>query len=564
MTRRLLPLAAVLLAAPARATHDPLTTATVVVGGFEQDGFQATGVFGDVKVDDLLDDIASLVNLPTSNDAANLELPNVVTATEYYGDTAPAYYDAQDDAELAQVTALWGGGVPRYALIVAKFARHVMDISGATQVNMVSASFGSLVVRWMIEKDVEGLASQAKIARWMSAEGLLAGSWPASQPELIELWELAQVPSTDVNHMKYDWLAANLHDPRTDTDDPDYANILLGTFGSTDDHLNNRALTTAMVAAGEFQANDGVQGLDDTYFHNLGAGSKLEGKAPLRSIYHDDHYGLENSQGAWAQLALFLTKSRRVTITMTRAQVNDIHENIFLRPAEVVFESAVFSPFVGTWGILDPISQQEFEGAGLPIHSYTSNGQSKSLTQVIFDGMVAPEETALNVQLGATEIDLELRYEVTETFVEPFLTNLGAASLTVPIGGPGTYTIAAADWNCDLTVGIHEYAFDVPTSIAGVQTPSPSIARLRSVPNPARAFVQIMMDGPRETDPNAPATLRVLDAAGRVVRTIRGTAGQRFVWDARDARRLPVPGGVYFTDLRAAKLRAQGKCTLLR
>src|SRR5262245_61771330 len=130
MSRWLLPLVVFLLSAPAHASHDPARTATIVVGGFEQDGSQQSGVFGDVKVDTLLDDIAALVSLPTSNDPANLDLPNVVTATQYYGDQAPAYYDAQDLADLAQVTAVWGGGVPRYALIVAKFARWLMERSG--------------------------------------------------------------------------------------------------------------------------------------------------------------------------------------------------------------------------------------------------------------------------------------------------------------------------------------------------------------------------------------------------------------------------------------------------
>src|SRR5205814_2368669 len=92
--------------------------------------------------------VAAFAGLPILGDADGAPPPNVVAGTTYYGDTPPPYYSAADLAEIDQVTAQWGGGVPRYALIVAKYARHVLEISGARQVNFVSVSFGSLIVRW--------------------------------------------------------------------------------------------------------------------------------------------------------------------------------------------------------------------------------------------------------------------------------------------------------------------------------------------------------------------------------------------------------------------------------
>lgn len=565
MKRLVLTLATLWVAVPAWASHDPSRTVTIVVGGFEQDGVAAGGVFGDVRVEALLDEIASLVDLPTTNDPANLNLPNVVTSTQYYGDTAPSYYDVQDHAELAQTTALWGGGVPRYALIVAKFARYMRERSGASQVNFVSASFGSLIVRWLIEKDLEGLAGQGKVARWVSAEGLVAGSWPASQPNLIDLWELVQVPSIDVDHMTYGWVEANLRSPRTDADDPKYGHILMAQMGSTEDHLNQRALTAAMLAADEFQANDGVQGFEDTYFHTLGASAKLEGLPPLRSSYHDDHYSLETDRGAWAQVALFLTQSRRVTITMTRAQVSDIHEGVLFRPAEIVFDSAIYAPSVAGWGISEPLSRQALDGASVPIRLFSSNGQNKFFSQVLFDGMVSPEETELELQLGATEIDLELRYGVVETVTQPFLTDLGGGTLSVPVGQPGTYTFQAGSWNCDLTVALHQYAFSVPTDVMTSEGSAPPLRMaLRIVPNPSRSAVRILTEGTGGRENAGPAILRIVDAAGRLVGRLESQAGQPLVWDHRDAAGHLLPPGVYFYDLEMSGQRVQAKGTLLR
>lgn len=135
-------------------------TATVVVGGYSSDGWTDTGVFGIDVQDDTVDGIASAVGPPYMGVPGGLDQPNVVTMAEFYGDTPPAYYTAADIAELAAVTALWGGGLPRYALIQAKFIRHVLERTGAEQVNVVGASLGAAISRYMLETDVEGLMSE--------------------------------------------------------------------------------------------------------------------------------------------------------------------------------------------------------------------------------------------------------------------------------------------------------------------------------------------------------------------------------------------------------------------
>ena len=222
---------------PAWASHDPNRTATIYVDGFHPEGAARTGVYGAETADPLLDRIAALMDFPTSSQPGALLLPNVITTAPYYGDTPPDYYTAQDVADVDAITQAWGGGVPRYALIVAKYSRHVLDLSGADQVNFVSASFGSLIVRWLIEKNVEGLAGDGRIARWLTIEGLVAGSWAASQEDLVGLMEFVQAPSVDVGQMRYAWVEQNLHTPRTQTDNLLFAGILIGQFGSTEDRL---------------------------------------------------------------------------------------------------------------------------------------------------------------------------------------------------------------------------------------------------------------------------------------------------------------------------------------
>ena len=143
-------------------THDPNVTVTIFVHGFSSDGASSEGVFGIDDTDPLLITMGQMAGLPAFDGSTPPSAPNVIAATRYYGDTPPPYYSAQDHAELAAVTAAWGGGYPRYALIVAKYARDLMERTGAQQVNFVSASGGTLVTRWLIEKDSDGLAGDGQ------------------------------------------------------------------------------------------------------------------------------------------------------------------------------------------------------------------------------------------------------------------------------------------------------------------------------------------------------------------------------------------------------------------
>jgi hypothetical protein len=554
---------------PSWASHDPNRTATIYVDGFHPDGADRTGVYGAETADPLLDRIAALMDFPTSSQPGALLLPNVITTAPYYGDTPPDYYTAQDVADVDAITQAWGGGVPRYALIVAKYARHVLDLSGAEQVNFVSASFGSLIVRWLIEKNVEGLAGEARIARWLTIEGLVAGSWAASQEDLVGLMEFVQAPSVDVGQMRYAWVEQNLHLPRTQTDNPLYAGILIGQFGSTEDRLYNQALTGAMLARGPFQPNDGLQGLWDATFHDVAPAARFLGRPPTLSIFHDTHYGIRDDDAAAAQALLFCTQSRRVTITMTRARVDHIHESrTFLldwRPAEIVFESRVRSPAIAArWGITGPVCTLTLEGAAPLIRRYSRDGDVQTFTQVLFDDFVLSTESVLDLELWAEEIDLDLRYGVTEAVSAPYYDPLGGGTLSVPVQQPGSYSFQSPEWSCDLNVQVYDYPFQLPVSVG--ENLLPRRPTLQVGPNPFSSRVRLLVRGPNGLEaPGSmqPATLSIYDAAGRLVQRMSGRLGDGFEWDGRDADGRRLPAGVYFHRLATPVGTLTGKSQLV-
>ena len=133
--------AAIAAATPAVAAHDPAVTATIFVHGFAANGASRTGTYGeDVPLAPEAADLIALAGLPALG--SEPPPPNVVASTTYYGDAAPGYYSGSDIEDIRAITALHGGGVPRYAHIVAKYARHLLERTGAQQVNFVSGSFG--------------------------------------------------------------------------------------------------------------------------------------------------------------------------------------------------------------------------------------------------------------------------------------------------------------------------------------------------------------------------------------------------------------------------------------
>jgi len=209
----------------ATPSYDPATTVVVYVHGFDPDGFHAMGVFGDDLWHEDLGRLAAVLRQPTWQDDPTA--PNQVGATTYYGDTPPGWYTDADRAADSSAAA----GMPRYALRVARYIRHVLErVPAATAVNILSASMGTEVARYLIEHDLLSLASEQKITRWGQLVGVTAGNWAASHaPDL-----LTRTASPDVEQMSYEWVNANISANRT-MNSPFYGPMIITHWIATDD-----------------------------------------------------------------------------------------------------------------------------------------------------------------------------------------------------------------------------------------------------------------------------------------------------------------------------------------
>ncbi len=438
---------------------------TIYIHGFDPKGYKREGIYGN---DDYLEEnakVANFMGFSTMYEESNSDIGNnLLLSTPYYGNKTPDYYTDQDIKDIENI----GVGIPRYALIVAKYAKHAMEINNAQRVNFLSVSMGSLVTRYLIEKNLENMASNKQIKKWLSIEGVIRGNYAASNKNLVKLVDLFEKQSPDVEHMSYQWIEANLGDPAIGNS-PYYKDIIIGFETSTKDNALDGILSAWLLLNDKFRPNDGYQVARDTYFKIDDTDKRFNLLEPTHTYFHDNHIDLANNKSAWVEAVSFLTSKKRVKITLTKATINDIHEDKSkikimgitagshdFRPAEVVFSSSIVSPKINDlWSVETPIDERALSGGALPIHKYQSNGETKIVNQELFNDFIVSSEDILKLNLNAYEIDQYLKYNMYELTGKK-TENLGAGTINLPIKN-GTYQLSTEDWNAEIKVEVFEY-----------------------------------------------------------------------------------------------------------
>ena len=218
-----------------------------------------------------------------------------------------------------------------------------------------------------------------------------------------------------------------------------------------------------MLSRGQFQPNDGYQALSDTYFHNILEPYRFYGQNPTHSFLHENHLGVKTNKSLWVMIGNFLTSNKRVKVTLLEAKVNDIKEKNkwyakFL-PADIVFESEIFSPAVALkYGITEAISQRLYRGAVPEIVKYKKNGETKAVNQVIYDDFVIEGEKNLNIKLTAKEIDGDVRYDIVESLKDKDYDFIGSMDFEIPLED-GVYNFSHQNFTGSVKVEVIDYPF---------------------------------------------------------------------------------------------------------
>ena len=417
-------------------TIDDNSTQRVVniyIHGYNQEGEMQTDTYGKNESDKVLTSIAETTGYSTIENYMQEDKKDIIVMTDYYGDTAPEYYSAQDMRDIQNAEK----GIPRYARIVAKYAKHTLKETGAKSINIISASMGSLVSRYLIEKNLEQLSSDKKIKKWLSFEGVIKGNVAGSKGGLVSLLDTFVKQPSEVSQMHYDWVKENL-----DEKSPYYKNIQIGFESSTRDDLNNKAITKILLVDGKNPANDGVQAVNDTFFVNQ----------DTHVFFHENHRSLTKNMAAWGFAATFLISKKHVRITLVEATVNDLHEP-FTSEAEIVFESSVHSAKAQEkWNFSNAIDERILDSGYLKLYEYASVGESKILNQVLFSAYILEEENELTLDITPYELDKEVKYKVLEISNNSH-ESLGKSSSTITMKN-GIYDISGTDWSGKVQVEI--------------------------------------------------------------------------------------------------------------
>ena len=141
-------------------------------------------VGGDISTSDI-EPLQEMLGVPSYWESP--DAPNQIAGVEYNGNHVPhpdsSYYDWDDYWEVSALMPPQGeGGVPLYALISAKFLRHVVERGEAASANLIGASFGGTITRYMVANDVDGICSDGLVSRWLTLEGGVNGVWIAQNP----------------------------------------------------------------------------------------------------------------------------------------------------------------------------------------------------------------------------------------------------------------------------------------------------------------------------------------------------------------------------------------------
>lgn len=432
-------------------TPNPDKTATIHVHGWNLPGATKTGNVGDDRGGGgAVDGIRRFSTLPAGT--ASPTAPNQIGATEYYGATFPAYYSAADQAEVKALK-----GIPRYALIVAKYARQVMARSGAEAVNLTCHSMGCEISRYLIENDVEHLASSGQIRRWVSFAGVVNGATLADidgGKQLDKIAKLIGLDLIDVEHMNRKWVeqyVASYDHHRVEGNNPLWSNLLVHHIEATDPHIDSALGIPLMDVFGYGKVpNDGIVLDEEMYLHSQADAAKWTTPTgallPVGQSHHlANHFTITDQPGAQAIAAAAITGSRRARVTLSSVTLIKDHESgIFdTAPAEVVVESRIRYPYVKAIDPSDPLLDEvSMERRNAPMFRL-SKGATQTPNLLLFDGPVFDAQTSVTLAVKLLETDYYPAAGVNENLLSASA-SLGELNQEVPLTS-GDYTVTTAD-----------------------------------------------------------------------------------------------------------------------
>ncbi|MBN2497469.1 MAG: hypothetical protein JXR96_22950 [Deltaproteobacteria bacterium] len=349
--------------------YDNQTTITVWVHGFYNKSPEdiESMVYGqDENCSGILGKLAEYgIDRPCGAGAPGDTAPDQLAKLEYYGAIPAGWLSADDIAEIEQHPYDGPEALDRYALIVAKYIRHKLDVSGATHVNLACHSMGCLISRHMLENDIEGLASENRFVRWFTSAGVIGGARLArlyDNPEVRDAAPMLGLELSDFVIMHPDFVQDRtcVWDHRLhEGNNPLLGHMIIHHAGACDPHIQE-ALGIALLDLNNpgDEPNDGIMYTDDEFFHRQDPAIALTSTGgvtiqPALNIVYVDHMTLPDSEAAAAMAAATLFHRRKVVIRLAWVELLQDREHHDAldgehgeAPADIIVETQVRYPFL--------------------------------------------------------------------------------------------------------------------------------------------------------------------------------------------------------------------------
>ena len=419
--------------------YDNKSTITVWVHGFAHKGAQRlkTMKYGEARsCSGILDAIGRYgTKRPCGNTAAGEKAPNHMVGVEYYGARPAAWMGLTDRAGVEKYPYDGGPqGLQRYAEVVARFIRHRLKISGATHVNLACHSMGCLILRHVIENDLQGLASSNRLVRWFSSAGVIAGARLArlfDNPSAQQVAGLIGLSVDDFIFMNPDYVRD--HTAAWDhklyaANNPLFGGMLIHHAAATDPRIKE-ALNIKLLDLNNpgNEPNDGIMFTEDEFLHSTGPKASFKAKSgevlqPSRSFHHIDHMNLPKTEAAGVLATAGLFHRRKVIVRMTELElIKDREKHSILDkenglpPAEVAVEVQVrYDPYVKKTFGKDVLIHNHTLAQRTPSVWQQKQGQTLTTKRLLFSGPILDGMKELRLSLKVLEVDWYPRGKVAE------------------------------------------------------------------------------------------------------------------------------------------------------
>lgn len=399
-------------------------------------------MYGEARGCGSLEEIAAPfgVNRPCGNTPEGLSAPNHFAALEYYGRVPAPWLTPEDIAEIEAFPDDDGPwGLQRYGLIAGKFIRHHLEKSGATHVNLACHSMGCLISRYLIENDIEGLASENRFVRWVTSAGVIGGARLArlyDNPQVQQVAPLIGLELADFILMNPDWVqehAARWDHRLQEGNNPLFRDMLIHHGGATDRRIE-QAFNVQLLDLNNpgSEPNDGIMYTLDQFFHRQNdAASRHTPSGRVLSATHNfgylDHMNYPDGDAFRTASAAALFHRRKVVVKLEEITLhNDREVRVAIpprietgqSPAEISVEVEVrYDPYVATTLGRSVLVHEATIAQRTPDLFVMEEGKTERPEYLIYAGPIFDAMTEFQLDARIVEVDRYPRMGVEESLV---------------------------------------------------------------------------------------------------------------------------------------------------